>query len=45
MESAARTCWGEMVGKVTMARGPERSGRSGCVNLWDLTASWASRER
>lgn len=39
MESAALTCKGERVGKETTASGPERSGRSECVALWDATAS------
>lgn len=44
MESAVFRCAGETVGKVRMARGPERRG----VKAWDFffekTAVWAARE-
>ena len=45
IESAARICWAVTVGKVTTARGPESSGRSGCVDFCEATESWAVVER
>ena len=45
MESAARMCWGETVGKDTIAKGPERRVRRGWDFLWGATTVWAWVER
>ena len=45
IDKAALRCGGETVGKVRTAKGPERSGVSGCAFLNLKTASWACRDK